>query len=255
MIQMQLGPALIKRELLEHNTFWKVPLALIAIAILVKLSLSIGNLAIDIKLPSELQLDKTIDDGVTAVVKKSLSSMHFIIMLSMFIVSIFYALACLYDERKDDSVLFWRSLPISDTSTVLSKLAVAVIVVPIVILACQLLVSVIFLGFGGISYVGQYFAQSIPTMSKVVLWAMLPTISWCLFCSEVANKNPFMLAFLAPIVTIAVDKLFLNGIVSETLIINRLTNFSEFAMLPLFIGFVISALFIALAVAKRKQRF
>ena len=35
-----------------------------------------------------------------------------------------------YDERKDRSVLFWKSLPVSDRDTVLSKAVSALVVAP-----------------------------------------------------------------------------------------------------------------------------
>ena len=44
----------------------------------------------------------------------------------------FYCLGALYDERKDRSVLFWKSLPLSDTQTVLSKAASALLVAPVI---------------------------------------------------------------------------------------------------------------------------
>jgi ABC-2 type transport system permease protein len=47
------------------------------------------------------------------------------------VVIFFYLSDCLYAERKDRSILFWKSLPVSDTATVLSKLAVALVVVPV----------------------------------------------------------------------------------------------------------------------------
>ena len=54
-----------------------------------------------------------------------------LISVFMTIVVFFYLIDCLYTERKDRSILFWKSLPLSDTEVVLSKLAVAIVVVPI----------------------------------------------------------------------------------------------------------------------------
>jgi len=52
--------ALLKREILEHKNIWRVPAVLIGIALLVKLSLSVGNLSVNIDVPDQLQLDETI---------------------------------------------------------------------------------------------------------------------------------------------------------------------------------------------------
>src|SRR5690606_38605027 len=69
----------------------------------------------------------------------------------------FYCLGALYDDRKDRSVLFWKSLPLSDTQTVLSKLASAVVVAPVIavlaamatMFASLVLMSLLVLAFGG----------------------------------------------------------------------------------------------------------
>jgi ABC-2 type transport system permease protein len=45
----------------------------------------------------------------------------------------FYCLGALYDDRRDRSILFWKSLPISDTTTVLSKVAVATVAAPLIV--------------------------------------------------------------------------------------------------------------------------
>ena len=47
----------------------------------------------------------------------------------------FYCLGSLYDERKDRSVLFWKSLPVSDRDTVLSKALSALVVAPTLAIA------------------------------------------------------------------------------------------------------------------------
>ena len=63
-----------------------------------------------------------------------------------------------------------------------------------------------------------------------------------------------MLAIIAPVALVFVDKLFLNGAVSDVLIINRLTNYSSFALFPLLMGLVFTVGFISLAIIKRRQR-
>ena len=109
---MKILLALFRREILEHKNLWRVPLVLIGIAVLVKLSLSFGNLAPYIQLPEQLELDNQIDSAVDTVIANVLNAMNAIVMWVMFLVAISYALACLFNERQDQSVLFWRSLPI-----------------------------------------------------------------------------------------------------------------------------------------------
>ena len=93
-------PALIKREILEHKNLWKVPLILIGIAVLVKVSLAFGNLSINFDLPDQLQLDDDVDSAINVVVAQALNSMNYIIMMVMFVVSIsIRCLACLMSGK------------------------------------------------------------------------------------------------------------------------------------------------------------
>jgi len=246
--------ALLKREVLEHKNIWRVPLILVGIALLLRLSMVMGNLSINLDVPDFLQLDTVLSGAIDGVLARALNSMNFIIMLTMFIVAIFYTLSCLYDERQDQSVLFWRSLPISDSMTVASKLLIALVVVPLLIIGCQALVAVLFLGTDSMAYLAGYFAYSLPGLFKILLWSLLPSIAWCALCSEVAKKNPFLLAFLAPLLLILIDKLFLSGVISEVFVINRLTGVDDYTALPLILGLLFSAACLVLTVVKRSQR-
>ncbi len=246
--------ALIRREILEHKNIWRVPLILIGVALLAKLSLSIGNFAVDVNLPSQLEIDRTIESALDSVVAQALNVMNTLIMWVMFIVAVFYALACLFNERQDQSVLFWRSLPISDSLTVASKLITALIIIPLIIIITQAVVAILFFGTQSIEYLTVYYGKSIASMLQLMLWSLLPVIAWCAFCSEVSRKNPFLLAVMAPILVVIVDKLFFNGVLSQTFIINRLVYFSNFTLVPLISGLVFSVVCIVLTVIKRSQR-
>src|ERR1700716_3718864 len=64
--------------------------------------------------------------------------------LVMVIVVSFYLLDCLFSERKDRSILFWKSLPVSDAATVISKLLVAVVVVPLGVYLIAMVTDILF---------------------------------------------------------------------------------------------------------------
>lgn len=126
----------------------------------------------------------------------------------------FYCLGALYDDRKDRSVLFWKSLPVSDRDTVASKGISALLVAPILALAASLItmvgfmliLSVVVLLHGGnpitllwgpgnpLSVVGA-FLIGIPVYA---LWA-LPTAGWLLLCSAWARSKPFLWAIMIPV--------------------------------------------------------
>lgn len=135
-------------------------------------------------------------------------------MLVLGFVVFFYCLGALYDERKDRSVLFWKSLPVSDRDTVLSKVISALVVAPVVALAvgiaCMiaflLILSVFVLIHHGnpftllwapgnlLSSIGVFIA-AIPVYA---LWA-LPCVGWLLLCSAWAKSKPFLWAIMLPV--------------------------------------------------------
>lgn len=132
----------------------------------------------------------------------------------MGIVVLFYCLGSLYDDRRDRSVLFWKSLPISNTNTVLSKVASAAIVAPVIAVVVsiicgllQLLMFAIVLSFHGIN-VWQLLTLSHPLravgslLSNVPLYALwaLPAIGWLMLCSSGARSKPFLWAVAVPVV-------------------------------------------------------
>jgi ABC-2 type transport system permease protein len=127
----------------------------------------------------------------------------------------FYLLGSLYDDRKDRSILFWKSLPASDTLTLASKLLAAMVVAPfifwvvyvithIVIMALFAVVVMVlgenpwtlFLSLGSpfkawSLVLLSYFAQSI--------WA-LPLYGWLMLVSAFAPRIPLLFAILPPVV-------------------------------------------------------
>lgn len=246
--------ALLKREILEHNSIWLVPLILIGIAVLMRMSLSFGNFELNIDVPSQMNLDESINSFRDGAIARGLNFMNYIIMMTLFAVACFYTLSCLYNERQDESVLFWRSLPISDAETIASKLIIALVVFPLTVLISQTIVAFLFFGVGAFDYLGVFFNSSLTTLFNVVLWALVPTVGWCLFCSEVAKKNPFLLAFVAPVMLWIVDKLFLDGAVVGVLEVNRWFWFREYTTTTLVSGLLIALVGITLAVIKRSQR-
>jgi ABC-2 type transport system permease protein len=142
------------------------------------------------------------------------SAMGLLIVVLGFVV-FFYCLGALYDDRRDRSILFWKSLPISDTSTVLSKIISATMLAPIVAVVTgiiigmlQLLILAVTLSFHGVN-VWQLLLLAHPFRVMVnligyiplyVLWA-LPSVGWLLLCSAWARNKPFLWAVALPVAT------------------------------------------------------
>ena len=132
----------------------------------------------------------------------------------LFIILFFFLLGSLYDDRKDGSILFWKSLPVSDLQTVMSKLVTAVIVVPLIFTACLIITHLVFylvlsllLLFNGanpftvlwpnIDYINNWGAFLIGCFVQAA-WAM-PVYGWLLFASSYSKRRPFLLAVFAPL--------------------------------------------------------
>ena len=135
-------------------------------------------------------------------------------MVVLGFVVFFYCLGSLYDERKDRSVLFWKSLPVSDRDTVLSKVASAVLVAPALAVAAWIatmfaflvLVSGFVLAHGGNPLTllwgpGSPLANAgvmIASIPVYAVWA-LPTVGWLMLCSSWARSKPFLWAIMIPV--------------------------------------------------------
>ena len=141
------------------------------------------------------------------------------LFLMLSVVSFFYCLGALYDERRDRSILFWKSLPLSDQSTVLSKLATALCVAPLITIAVAtvtslalLLIGALLLSFKGINLFGALLADPslylaplhvLALLPVYMLWA-LPTVGYLFMVSAWARSKVFLWAVGVPVMTVAV---------------------------------------------------
>jgi len=141
------------------------------------------------------------------------SSVFFTIVLS--IVVFFYLLGSLYDDRKDRSILFWKSLPASDSLTILSKLLSAMVTAPLCFLVVFILTQIIasLIAAVMVMSVGESpWGLFISHMSPLKVWSMvglsylassiwfLPITAWLVLVSAFAPRVPLLFALLPPIV-------------------------------------------------------
>jgi ABC-2 type transport system permease protein len=133
----------------------------------------------------------------------------------------FYCLGALYDERRDRSILFWKSLPVSDGMTVLSKVVTALCVAPMITMALAtgaslalLLIGCAVLSAGGVNMFGALFASPdlylqplrlLGLLPVYIVWA-LPTIGWLLLVSSWARTKPFLWAVGVPLIAVILAK-------------------------------------------------
>ena len=157
------------------------------------------------------------------------------------IVVLFLLAGSLYDERKDKSIMFWKSLPISDGQTVVSKMVSIVGVglgfgfVVSVVLHIFIATVTYFISYGAglfplnlASFVfGTLKLWSIGAVGLLVyvLWAF-PVYSWIIAASAYAPKAPFLLAFVPLFLLPLVGKIFFNGAGNENLLLEPLVHLS-----------------------------
>jgi ABC-2 type transport system permease protein len=233
---MSTFPALIKREVLDSkNGYIYVPLILMGITLfLVTLSsLGIGKTVslngIEVEnirgLANVLENARAEDPsqmsaGITLLYWASTS----LTWIAFPFVVFFSLLGALYEERRDRSILFWKSMPISDWQEVLAKFATPLLVPPLTFLAVvivaqlflALLFSLIMVFQGGAILplwpVSLLFVSWLTFITHYLLWLAwaLPVLAWLLFVSSFASRMPFLWAILLPVVLIVVEGMFLG---------------------------------------------
>jgi ABC-2 type transport system permease protein len=146
------------------------------------------------------------------------------IMLASFIVGIFFCLDAMYGERRDRSILFWKSLPVSDRTTVLSKAAIPIVVLPLIALALSVVAEVFLVilttlvlignGMSPAFFWGQvHFFEGVLVMfyglTVHALW-FAPIYAWLLLISAWARRSPVLWAVL-PVLAIAALERMASG--------------------------------------------
>lgn len=218
---------LVRRETWEHKAIYRAPLITAAVVIVVTLlalfkasaqgfftseHIAIG-LSANVFTPENIQVGSAIMFGV----------LYGLIFMVGAFVAVFYLLDCLYAERKNRSILFWKSLPISDTETVLAKLVTAGVLMPVFVLisgvACWLIMQVIaavtfgLLGGSGwlvlwqpeVLFIG--IGIALKSSTALLLW-YLPFAGWFLLVSVWARRSVFLWAAAPPAIILFVENWF-----------------------------------------------
>ncbi|HKW34816.1 MAG TPA: hypothetical protein VJN92_17530 [Candidatus Acidoferrum sp.] len=213
-----------------------------------------------------------------------------LLMGAFILVAVFYCIEALQRERRDRSILFWKSLPVSDVTTVLVKASIPFVVLPL--LACaiafvtqflMLLVSSVVVAGSGLS-VATYWAQVslfqgsllllYHVMTVHVLWSA-PIYGWLLLVSAWARRAALLWAVLPPLAIGTLEKLFFNTAYFAAFVGRFFTGGTEGSYPPgampmdpgshltpfrflgtpgLWIGLAVTAAFLAAAVRLRRYR-
>ena len=204
----------VRRELWENRYIYIVPLAVGAVTVFGFLIATIGRA---MAMPNPAQR--------LAVLQEPYSFATGLVMAATFVVGILYCLDALHGERRDRSILFWKSLPVSDLTTVLSKASIPLAVLPLltlgIVVATQwimmLLSSLVLLG-SGLSVAMLWAKLSLPEMWLMLLYHTVtvhvfwyaPIYAWLLLVSGWARRAAFLWAVLPAAAIGIVEKVAFN---------------------------------------------
>jgi ABC-2 type transport system permease protein len=202
----------VRRELWENRSIYIAPLAVAGVFLF-------GFLISTIHLPAKMRALSALDSAQ----QREAIAMPFdiaaaMLMLTQLLVGAFYCLDALHGERRDRSILFWKSLPVSDLTTVLSKASIPLVVLPLltfaVTVALQLIMlllsSAVLLG-SGLNVATLWTQLSFVQMSLLLLYHLVtvhalwpaPIYGWLLLVSGWARRAAFLWAVL-PLLAIGV---------------------------------------------------
>ncbi|HUK01681.1 MAG TPA: hypothetical protein VLW26_05340 [Steroidobacteraceae bacterium] len=199
---------LVRREFWEHRALWIAPLI---VAGLLLIGASFGNISAG----NAAEGARAMASGFAGI---AMWGFNLVQMVVLSIVMWFYLTDCLYTERKDRSILFWKSLPVNDTQTVLSKALVAIIAMPLLVIlvstATNLLVCVIWsVRAGSLAAAGKVWdpqvllaVESHLVVSNLIiaLW-VAPVTAYLLLVSAWARRNVQLWAILPPVLLILIE--------------------------------------------------
>ena len=141
------------------------------------------------------------------------------------IVGAYYALDALYGERRDRSILFWKSLPVSDFTTVLAKASIPIFILQLLCWAIAVVLQfwMLVIQSAVMAASGEHVSVLWAQLSPIQMWIMLlnhlitvhglwyaPFYGWMLLVSSWARRAPFLWAALPVVALGALERLVFN---------------------------------------------
>jgi ABC-2 type transport system permease protein len=224
----------VRRELWENRSIYIAPLAVAAVYLL-------GFLISLIWLPRSMRELGALHPVPEPIVALAMPYSHaaMLLMVTGLIVGVFYSLDALHGERRDRSILFWKSLPVSDLTTVLSKASIPLVVLPLLVFAItvtlQLIMLLLRLAAVMVSRVGTAtpWAPPLFQMELVLLYSVIvlavwhaPIYMWLLLVSGWARRATFLWAVLPPLAIAAVEYVAFHTSYFGSLLQDRLFGFA-----------------------------
>ena len=208
----------VRREIWEHRMTWIAPIST-ACVVLAGFLLGIIRLQTLLNVATKLP---PMSRAATIAAPFTFAALP--IMATGVVLSIFFCLSALSNERRDRSILFWKSLPVSDTQVVLAKALVPLLVVPLIVLGTLIVAQLAMLLIGTVAlfvvgtgvptlWMGWPIAQFELTLLYLMITGVLwyaPIYAWCLMVSSWARRAVFLWAVLPWFGLFIIEKLALG---------------------------------------------
>jgi len=194
----------VRRELWENKSLYIAPLVVAVVQV-------IGFAFSAIGLAERRRAVLLLEPGKQrALIEQPYDIAAMMMLFTGFIVGVFYCLDALYGERRDRSILFWKSLPVSDLTSVLSKVSIPLVILPVVVFVLTVAVQLVMIFETGIVLVAHgmspattwsavpWFQNWLTLLYGLVVIALwhAPIYGWLLLVSGWARRATFLWAVL-----------------------------------------------------------
>jgi ABC-2 type transport system permease protein len=226
----------VRRELWENRSIYVAPLIAAAVYLF---GYSISLLWLPRSMRALAALDP-VDQRTQLAMPYAHAGM--LITVTAFLVGIFYCLDALHGERRDRSILFWKSLPVSDLTTVLSKASIPLIVLPLLVFVIAVIVQLIMLllstavllmsgASGATPWAPPWFEMQLVLLYGLAVMALwhAPLYMWLLLVSGWARRATFLWAVLPPLALAAIEYIAFHTSYLGSLLQDRLFGFAAAA--------------------------
>jgi len=221
----------VRRELWENRSIYLAPLIAAGVVLF---GFGITAFGLPQRRVNALALESV---RQRAAIEMPYDAAAMMIMFTVFIVGIVYCLDALYGERRERSILFWKSLPVSDLTSVLSKAIVPLAILPlltfVIVVATQLIMLLISTavllpsGLAGTTW----RLLPWPRLSLILFYGLAtsalweaPVFAWLLLVSSWARRATFLWALLPWLAISAIEKLAFDTTFFIRMLIRRLTG-------------------------------
>src|SRR2546430_4859086 len=226
------------RELWENRSIYVAPLIVAAVQVV---ALAISTIGLAERRRAVLLLDDPVKQQ--AAIEATYDAAAMMMIFVVFIVGVFYCLDALHGERRDRSILFWKSLPVSDLTTVLSKAIIPLAVLPVIAFALTVCVQLIMLLMTSANLLvhGMSPATTFAHFPVFQNWLIMlyglvaiafwhaPIYGWLLLVSAWARRATFLWAVLPFIAIQIFEKITFGTSYFAKLVQHRLMGFAPHA--------------------------